>query len=216
MYWYNQLATVLAINYNILISQMTSQDIPGHVMVGRSASIKLFTFTDISPLSTNFPNFQIRHHPVSECNVRFKDILFPKLQIDWARQTVTNSKVSSIISCSCEWKKYKHSPCPTWLIVSFLIKKVNKTPAGPLACCRTPIDWGFLHVVRAGMRYARGLCLCLCPLHTFLIYLKDALHVLEGHCRVSQAVYPPPFGVIRYTCSLCTTYVVWWNSRELS
>ena len=82
-------------------------------------------------------------------------------------------------------------------------KKLTKLQRGPWLVGEPLPDWGFLRVVQAGMRYARGLCLC--PLHAFLIYLKDALYILEEHCRVSQAMYPPPFGVIRYTCSLLST-----------
>ena len=108
-------------------------------------------------------------------------------------------------SCSCDKNKYRHSP---WLVHGWSLacwlknNKLTKLQRGPWLVGEPPPDWGFLCVVRAGMRYARGLCLC--PLHAFLIYLKDALHILEGHCRVSQAMYPPPFGVIRYTWSLWT------------
>ena len=50
-------------------------------------------------------------------------------------------------------------------------KKLTKLQRGPWLVGEPPWDWGFLRVVRVRMRYARGLCLC--PLHAFLIYLKD-------------------------------------------
>ena len=49
--------TMHAFSLSIQIHHMTSQCIPGHVMVGGSASIKLFTFTDISGFLLILPVF---------------------------------------------------------------------------------------------------------------------------------------------------------------
>ena len=59
--------------------------------------------------------------------------------------------------------------------MSYMIdkKKLTKLQRGPWLVGEPPLDWGFFVCGPSRMRCARGLCLC--PLHAFLIHLKDAL-----------------------------------------